>query len=318
MYYIGIDIGGMSIKGGLTDEKGNIFAKDSVVTKPENPYPETVKDIAALCNALMKTAGIGEKELCAVGMGIPGTINSKKGVITYANNINFENVPIVKEFKKYINVPTYIGNDANCAALGEVVFGIGKGYKDAVFITLGTGVGSGIIIDGKIFEGKDGAGAEAGHMGIRIGGEACTCGKKGCWEAYASASALIRQTKRAMDRHPDSLMHKIAEDDGKVSGRTAFKAARAGDRAGIAVVNAYVKYVSEGLVSLVNIFRPEILLIGGGVSNEGDLFIDKLQRRVSRYSYGGKRNPYVKVLKASLLNDAGILGAVALCISDKK
>jgi len=314
MYYIGIDIGGMSIKAGLTDEKGNILVKESVVTKPENPYAETVKDIALLCERLMQTAGIDKSQLTAVGMGIPGTINSKKGVITYANNIHFENVPIVKEFQKYLDVPTYIGNDANCAALGEVVFGMGKGYKDAIFITLGTGVGSGIIIDGKIFEGKDGAGAEAGHIGIRIDGIRCTCGKKGCWESYASATALVRQTQKAMENHPESLMHKIAADDGKISGRTAFKAARAGDKAGLAVVNRYVKYVSEGLLSLVNLFRPEIMLIGGGVSNEGDYFIKKLQSQVSRYSYGGKRNPYVKVLKASLLNDAGILGAVALCL----
>jgi glucokinase len=314
MYYIGIDIGGMSIKAGLTDEKGNILAKESIVTKPDNPYAETVKDIAALCEKLLASAGIDKSQLKAVGMGIPGTINSKKGIITYSNNIRFENVPIVKEFQKYLDVPTFIGNDANCAALGEVVFGMGKGYKDAIFITLGTGVGSGIILDGKIFEGKDGAGAEAGHIGIRIGGIRCTCGKKGCWESYASASALVKQTKKAMDRHPESLMHKIAEEDGKISGRTAFKAARAGDKAGLYVVNRYVKYVSEGLLSLVNLFRPEILLIGGGVSNEGDYFIKKLQAQVTRYSYGGKRNPYVKVLKASLLNDAGILGAVALCL----
>lgn len=314
MYYIGIDIGGMSIKGGITDENGNILAKGSIVTKPYNPYRETVKDIAGLCKKLMAEAGITEADIKGVGMGIPGTINSQKGVITYSNNIHFENVPIVKEFRKYIDVPTYIGNDANCAALGEMVFGTGKGYKDAIFITLGTGVGSGIIIDGKIFEGKDGAGAEAGHMGIRIGGDKCTCGKRGCWESYASATALIRQTQRAMNRHPESLMHKVAAEHGKVSGRTAFIAARAGDKAALGVVNRYVKYVSEGLVSLVNIFRPEILLIGGGISNEGDYFIKKLQRQVSLYSYGGRRNPYVKVLKASLLNDAGLLGAVALCV----
>lgn len=317
MYYIGIDIGGMSIKGGLTDETGKILVKDSITTKPDNPYPETVKDIAELCDKLMQKAGIDASKLSGVGMGIPGTINSKKGVITYSNNIKFENVPIVKEFRKHLDVPTYIGNDANCAALGEVVFGQSKGYKDAILITLGTGVGSGIIIDGNIFEGKDGAGAEAGHMGIQINGERCTCGKKGCWEAYASAAALVRQTKRAMQKHPQSLMHQIAAENGKVSGRTAFKAARENDRAGVSVVNKYVKYVSEGLISLVNIFRPEILLIGGGVSNEGEYFIKKLQRQVSMYSYGGKRNPYVKVVKASLLNDAGLLGAVALCLPKK-
>lgn len=317
MYYIGIDIGGMSIKGGLTDENGNILVKSSIETKPDNHYSETIKDIADLCKEIASLGGIEISQLSGIGMGIPGTINSKTGVITYANNIKFENVPMVSEFRKYIDVPTFIGNDANCAALGEVVFGMGKGYNDAIFVTLGTGVGSGIIIDGKIFEGKDGAGAEAGHMCIRFGGERCSCGRKGCWESYASATALIRQTKRIINRYPDSLMHSIVQADGKVSGRTAFRAEREGDKAGALVVKNYIKYVAEGLISLVNIFRPEILLIGGGVSNEGDVFINRLQKLVDTYSYGGSRNPYVRVLKASLLNDAGLLGAVALCLEHK-
>ena len=314
MYYIGIDVGGMSIKAGIVDETGKLYIKDSVPTLPERHYSEIVADMAALCKKIAADLGIAIGEIVGVGMGIPGTINSKAGVITYSNNINFEKVPVVKEFQKYINCPVYINNDANAAALGEAKFGSGKGSRDVVFVTLGTGVGTGIITEGILLEGKMGAGAEGGHIALKMGGELCSCGKRGCWEAYASASALIRQTRKAMESHPDSLMNEEAAKEGKVSGRTAFLAARAGDAAGLAVVNRYVKYVAEGLINLVNIFRPEALLIGGGVSNEGEYFIRKLQSRVTRFSYGGKRNPYVKVLKAELMNDAGLLGAVALCL----
>ncbi len=314
MYYIGIDIGGMSIKGGLIDENGVVYAKKSVVTQAEAHYSVIVKDIADLCFALMAEKGLTKDDIQGVGMGIPGTINSKTGVITYANNINFEKVPIEKEFRKYIDVPTFIGNDANVAALGEQRFGAGKGYNDVIVVTLGTGVGSGIICDGKLLEGKMGAGGEAGHIGIKIGGEMCSCGKRGCWEAYASASALIRQTKRAIEKHPDSLMVKFAEEEGKVSGKTAFQAAREDDAAGKAVVNAYIRYVAEGIISLVNLFRPDVVLIGGGISNEGDYLMERIQRRVNRYSYGGHRNPRVLVRKAELKNDAGLLGAAALAM----
>ena len=314
MYYIGIDIGGMTIKGGLIDENGKIYAKKAVATLPERHYSEIIKDIASLTEDLVKEVGITVDDIVAVGMGIPGTINSKTGVITYANNINFEKVPIVKEYNKYIKKPTYIGNDANIAALGEARFGSGKGSKDVCFVTLGTGIGTGIIVDGVLLEGKLGAGAEGGHMTIKINGEPCSCGKRGCWEAYASATALIRQTKRAMEKNPSSLMVKFAEEEGKVSGKTAFLAAREGDATAQTVVNNYIRYVSEGIISLVNLFRPDVVLIGGGISNEGDYLMERIQRRVNRYAYGGHRNPRVLVKKAELKNDAGMLGAVALCL----
>ena len=312
MDYVGVDIGGMSIKAGIVTEQGEILGKMSVVTEPHAPQEKTVKAVADLVKNLLQSYKIAENEVGGVGMGIPGTIDGQRGVIVYANNINFENVPMVEDFKKYVNVETKIGNDANCAALGEVRFGSGKGYTDAVFVTLGTGVGSGIVINGEIFEGIGGAGAEAGHMCIVSGGEPCSCGRLGCWEAYASATALMRDTARAMEKSPASLMHDAAKEEGKVSGRTAFIAARKGDEAGLEVVRQYEEYVAEGLVNLVNIFRPQALLIGGGVSHEGDYFIDALQALVDKNSYGGHRNPRVRVLKATLGNDAGILGAAAL------
>ncbi len=318
MYYIGIDIGGMSIKGAIVDEKGKMYVKDSVVTQADAHYSVIVKDIVTLCNTLVEKQGISIEDIKAVGMGIPGTINDKKGVIVYSNNINFKNVPIVSEFRKYIDKPTFIGNDANVAALGEQRFGAGKGYNDVIVVTLGTGIGTGIVIDGKLFVGREGAGAEGGHICLKAGGELCSCGKRGCWEMYASASALIRQTKAAISQanssYTTSILAQIAEEEGGVSGKTAFVAAARDDRAGKRVVSAYLKYVAEGIISLVNIFRPSLVLIGGGISNEPDETIARIQHRVNRFAYGGDMNPRVVVKKAVLKNDAGILGAVALCL----
>ncbi|MFW5780240.1 MAG: ROK family protein, partial [Bacillota bacterium] len=202
--YIGIDVGGMSIKGGVITHDGEILSKGSCPTDRDKPYAVMAKNIYNLCLDLLDDAKLKKEDIEAVGMGCPGTIWREKGLITFANNLDFYNVPLVEEFKKFWDINTQIENDANCAALGENRFGSGKGYKDCIFVTLGTGVGTGIIIDDKIYSGRRGAGAEAGHMVIRINGEKCTCGRRGCWEVYASASALIRDTKRAMKKNPDT------------------------------------------------------------------------------------------------------------------
>lgn len=312
MYYIGIDVGGMSIKGGIVDENGNIIIKDSVVTNPTQPSDDNVKDIAGLVQKLLCDGGIDEKEIVGMGMGVPGTVDPDTAKIFYTCNIYFRDYDFRKEFKKYFDFPVYIGNDADCAVIGEAVFGDMKGVQNAVIVTLGTGVGTGTLVNGKLISGFKGAGGEGGHTVIRMGGEKCGCGRRGCWEAYASATALIRDTKRAMEKHPESLMHEIAKKEGKVSGRTAFDAMRAGDKTAKTLVSRYIKYVGEGLVNIGNYIRPEIIFMGGGVSNEGDWFIKRLQAYVTRYSYGGRRNPYIKVMKATLRGEAGILGAAAL------
>jgi glucokinase len=310
-YYIGIDIGGMSIKAGVVDGSGRIIAKQCCVTRAAEPYTVIVGDIYALCEKVISSANLEKNDIAAVGIGCPGTVESAKGIITFAGNLNFRKVNIVKEFRKHWDIETRVSNDANCAALGEVKFGADKSVKNAIFITLGTGIGTGFIIDGKIFEGQNGAGAEGGHICIKMNGEKCTCGERGCWEAYASATALIRQTERAMKRHPESVMNQMAKDMGRISGTIAFKARAQGDRAGAKVVSDYVKYVAAGLVVLINIFRPEVVMIGGGVSNEGDYFIKMIERQVKRHVFGGKINKIPKIIKATLGNDAGIVGAAA-------
>lgn len=317
MYLIGIDVGGMSIKGGIVDRyNGKIIEQYAIPTNKYSAEYSISEDIAKVIDFLIVKTGIKFEQIVGIGIGQPGSIDSERGIIRYSNNIALENVPVVEELQKKYEVPIYINNDANCAALGEYVFGAGRGYKDIVFVTLGTGVGSGIIIDGKLFEGRSCAGAEAGHMVIVVGGEKCNCGRRGCWEAYASATALIRQTKAAMDANPDSLMHKIAEEEGKVSGKTAFRAAKVGDAAGQKVVDTYINYISEGLINMANIFRPDAILIGGGISKEKEYLTKPLQKLMDGDAFGGKYNPKVIVKTASLQNDAGILGAAALVLEE--
>ncbi len=305
--YIGIDLGGTNIAVGLVDEKLQILAKASLPTDPERGYKAIVKDMAALCQQVAREAGKTMDDVVSIGIGSPGSIESENGVVAYANNLNMHHVPMAEELKTYFDKPVRIENDANAAAYGEYIVNGGK-VKDFVFITLGTGVGGGIIIDKKIYSGFNGAGGELGHMTLVQGGEMCTCGNPGCWEAYASVTALIRQTKEAMDQNPQSIMHKIAAEQGKVNGRTAFDAAKQGDAAGKAVVDQYIIYVAAGILSMINIFQPEELVIGGGISKEGDYLLNPIREYVEKYGY----NRYLKKTElkiAKLFNDAGIIGA---------
>ena len=314
MYYIGVDVGGMSIKGGLVSKDGKIVAKYTVPTNVYDKDYSISEDIRKVIEGTMAEGGVTVKDIIGIGIGQPGAVDSVRGVIRYSNNIALENVPVVDELKRYFDLPIKINNDANCAALGEQVFGAGKGYNDVVFVTLGTGVGGGFIINGKLFEGRECAGAEPGHMVIVADGERCNCGRRGCWEAYASVSALIRQTKAAMEKAPSSLMHEEAAKEGKVSGMTAFVAAKRGDKEAHKVVDTYIRYVGEGLVNLANIFRPDVILLGGAISKEKERLTVPLQKMMDEESFGAKFNPRVEVKIASLQNDAGILGAAALLL----
>ena len=319
MYYIGIDVGGMSIKAGVADINGNVLHKTTIVTRGNYDAEYTISnDIHKLIVKLLDEANIPEEKIAAVGIGQAGSIDSERGIINYWNNIPMKNVHVVEELKKWHKMPVFIDNDANVAALGECVFGAAKGLRNVMLVTLGTGVGSGIIIDGKIYRGEYGAGAEAGHMRIVMNGEPCTCGGRGCWEAYASVSALIRQTKAAMEKHPESMMCSIAAEMGEVNGITSFKAARAGDKAALEVVARYIEYVGTGLVGLQNIFRPQIFLIGGGISKEGEFLTDPLEKFVQDGMFDKETGDPVKIRPAALHNDAGILGAAALAIESVK
>ena len=314
MYTIGIDLGGTNLVASVVDDDYNIIGTSKTPTNSPRSADEIFDDIADVCEEAVKTAGLTMEDIDSVGMGTPGTVN-QDGIIEFANNLAFNNVPARTMLAKRINKPeekVFIENDANCAALGEAYAGCGNGAKDFVAVTLGTGVGSGVIIGGKIVNGVNYAGGECGHMVIVVDGEQCSCGRKGCWEAYASATALIRQTKKAMEEYPDSLMHKLAKEEGKVSGRTAFDAMRLGDIAGIKVVDDYIKYVACGLINIVNALQPEIICIGGGICNEGETLMKPLRRFVQSERYSIHSKIQTKIVKAELGNDAGVIGAALL------
>ena len=307
MYYIGIDLGGTNIAAGLVDEAGKILHSDSTPTIKERHWSEIVADMAALTRRIVTESGHTLDEITAVGIGCPGTIDKENGVVVYSNNIVMDRVPMAEEFRKHLDKPVFLENDANAAALGEYAV-YGEGVDSFVFMTLGTGVGGGIILNGKVWSGFNGAGAEIGHQTLVFGGEPCTCGRKGCLEAYASVTALINQTKAAMEAHPESAMNEYAARQGKVNGRTSFECAKAGDPTAIAVRDRYIEYVAEGICSLVNVLQPEILAIGGGISREGDTLLTPIKEYFASNDYN-KHMAKTDIRIAKLFGDAGIVGA---------
>ena len=314
-YYVGIDLGGTNIVAGVVDENYKIIAKASTKTNCPRPEKEIAEDMAKMAFEAVKNADLTFDDIEWIGIGTPGIANSSTGIIEYSNNLGFKDTPMVKYITEFIgrdDTPVYIENDANAAAYGEYVAGAAKGAKNAVCITLGTGVGGGIIIDGKIYAGSNYAGAEIGHTVIEVDGAQCSCGRKGCFEAYSSATGLIRMSKEAMEMFPDSIMNKMAEEKGKVTARTSFDAMRAGDKPAKDVVDKYIKYLAAGITNTINIFQPDILCIGGGVCNEGDPLLLPMKELVAKEVYTRNSPKNCEIVIAKLGNDAGIIGAAFL------
>ncbi len=308
---IGIDIGGTNLVAGLVDDCYKIVDKVGTPANAHRPDIEIVSNIIMLCRELMEKHNLSEKDVLSIGIGVPGCYDNEKGVILYCENINFLNTPVMDMIQEKINVPVYLGNDADCAALGEAYAGATKDADNSVMITIGTGIGGGIIINKKIYNGFNSCGGELGHMVINSNGEMCGCGRRGCWEAYGSATALIRQTKEAIKNNPDSILAKTAVSE--VNGKTAFDAMHLGCPVGTAVVEKFVEYFSTGVTNIINIFQPEVVVIGGGVSKEGKPFTDMIMKYVSRERYGETSGlPKTTVCTAILGNDAGVIGAALL------
>ena len=316
-YYIGIDLGGTNIKAGVVDEQFNIVSKATCKTNLPRPAEEICADMAKVAVEAVEKAGLTLDDIQSVGIGTPGTANSATGVIEYSNNLGFLNFQVVELMKSFIPKPCYVENDANAAAYGEYVAGAAKGANDAVCITLGTGVGGGIIIDGKIYSGFNFAGAEIGHTVIDPNGPECTCGRKGCFEVFSSATGLVRMTKEAMGADKDSLLWKASEEEGKVSARTAFNAMRMGDATAKSVVDKYIRYLACGITNVINVFQPDILCIGGGVCNEGEPLLLPLVEQVEKEVYTKNSEKNTKIVIAKLGNDAGIIGAAFLGLNKK-
>ncbi len=317
MYRIGIDLGGTNIAAGIVDKDLNLLYTASVPTGADRDGALIMDDMAELCRKLCAEHNIALSEIESIGIASPGIANHDTGVVEYANNLPFRKFPIAQMLRDRLGIERVrLENDANAAAWGEAVAGAAKGTTNSIMITLGTGVGGGIIIDNKVYSGFNYAGAELGHIVIEVNGAQCSCGRKGCWEAYSSATGLIRMTKEKIEECEregrPTLMKKIAEEKGKVSGRTAFDAKRAGDEAASEVVDKYVLYLAEGLSNIVNIFQPEVVSLGGGVSNEGDYLLDLLMPRIRERVYGGNIVLATKICVAKLGNNAGIIGAAML------
>lgn len=310
MYHLGIDLGGTNIAAGVVDENYQIVGRGKKKTACPRPAAEICDDMAAAAKMAVEDAGLTMADIATVGVGAPGSINPYTGMIATSNNLQFSNVPMGEMLKERLGFDIYMENDASAAAYGEFIAGAGVGTKDFIAITLGTGVGGGIIIDGKLFSGANLGGGELGHTVIVVDGAPCTCGRKGCWEAYASATGLINLTRQAMREHPDTVMWKFCEGDAdKVNGRTAYDGMRAGDETACQVVDAYVKYVACGILNTVNTFQPDVLCIGGGISKEGDTLLNPIKEIVERERFTKNLEKQTELKIAKLGNDAGIIGA---------
>ena len=312
MYRIGVDLGGTNIVAGIVDENNKIVAKAGTPTNIPRPAGEIFDDIAKVSKEALEKAGLTMDDIISVGVGTPGSVNKETGYIDFANNLEFNKVPAKEMLEERLGKVVYLDNDANCAALGEAIAGAGHGVKNFVAITLGTGVGSGIIVDGKLVVGMNYAAGEMGHHVIVYDGEQCNCGRRGCWEKYASATALIAQTKDAMKHNHDSKMWDLVANIDAVNGRTSFDAMRMGDETAKKVVDKYVDYVACGLINIVNALQPDMICLGGGIANEGENLLEPLRKIIARERYSIYAKKQTLIVKAELGNDAGVIGAALL------
>jgi len=303
---IGIDLGGTNIAGGLVSDDGKLIYKTSTPTICDKGEEGLLLEILRVVNSLLEHEKA--ENVTSIGIGVPGHVDEKEGLVVICNNIPFVNTPLAAFITEKTGLPCYLGNDANAAALAEVRAGCAKAYNDAVMITLGTGVGAGIIFGKRIFAGCNGAAGEIGHISLFPDGLSCNCGRRGCFELYASATALKNQTREAMKNNPSSALWRIAKTLDEVSGKTAFDAMREGDRVGCDVVSQYIRYLSIGVLDIINILFPEAIIFGGGISKEGENLLAPLREIIDRecYSTYGKKPT---LLIAELGNDAGIIGA---------
>jgi glucokinase len=313
MANIGIDLGGTNIAAAVVTESGGIVRKKAAPTRNQRHYKEILADMADICRALTEPG----ETISAIGIGIPGSIDPPRGIVNYANNLHFKNTPVAVEMRELTGLPVYIENDANCAALGEYTSGAARGARHSITVTLGTGIGGGIVIDGAIYGGAHFAAGEIGHHCVVVDGEDCTCGRKGCFEAYASATALIRDARRVLARGEGGLMLEMAGGrTSDITAKTVFDAAESGDPQAAGIIARYVKHVAEGLTNLINIFQPDAVVVGGGVSRQGENLLGPVRDYIRKIVYGGELK--TRVVAAALGNDAGIIGAAMNAAAAKR
>lgn len=311
-YTIGIDLGGTTMTAGLVDENYDIVGKITWATRLPRPAADLEKALADLCRAVARENKVAFSDIAYVGIGTPGSVNFNTGFVGFNTNFGYHDWNLGPDMEKLLGCKVYVENDANAAAYGEYIAGGAKGYKNAVIITLGTGIGSGIILNGKILRGFNFAAGEMGHHVIVKDGIQCTCGRRGCWERYASASALTRETKTAMEQHHDSLMWEIVPDIDHVNAKTSFDAAEKGDELAKQVLASWMEYVGCGIANVINTFQPEVICIGGGVSNQGEVLLAPVRAYAEKETQGITSGNFPKICACTLRNDAGVIGAATL------
>ncbi|MDR0743830.1 MAG: ROK family protein [Tannerella sp.] len=312
-YYLGLDLGGTNIVAGVVDEAYHIISKKSIPANAGRSIEEVTYDMAEVSKEAVRGAGLRLSDVSSWGIGMPSCVNPATNLLVHANNFGWKNVPIYDYLQKHISLPIYISNDANCAAYGEVLAGAAKNYTDAIMLTLGTGVGGGIIMNKKIYAGADNMGAELGHTKLVYNGVRCTCGQYGCLESYCSSTALIRRTKEAVKEHPDSLIMGMAgQDANKINGEIVFESAKKGDALAIEIVDEYIRYLAAGISTFIVIFRPQVIILGGGIAHAGDLLLEPLNEKLFDCTFAAEEIGIPKVIRAALGNDAGLIGAAFL------
>ncbi len=311
-YYVGVDLGGTNIVVAVVDETGKILGKSSCKTNlPKEPEVLSA-DIANLIDQVLTNLNITIDDIENVGIGVPGTVNTQDKVIIYSCNFNYSNVKIAELLERKIGKTVYVENDANAAALGEFVCGAGRGLDDVVVITLGTGIGGGIILNKKLYRGFNYCGGELGHIVIEQGGRPCNCGRSGCFEAYASATGLAKTAAEVINKYPDSKLWNVYNEKHNISGTALFGAVADGDPAAKEVLNIFVSHLACGITNIVNIFQPQVLCIGGGISQAGELLINPLKEIFDKEDYARDSKDRCKIVAAQLGNDAGLIGAAML------
>lgn len=312
MYYVGIDLGGTNIKAGIVDGQGKILAEAFCKTQAQRPYQDIVRDMAGCVMQALKNAKMTTDDILSVGIGIPGYANQKTGTGAFCTNLGWYDVPLQAEIRKYFDLHIAIDNDATVAGYAESIAGVSKDAESSVFLTLGTGVGGGIVIHGRPWSGAHGIGSEVGHMTLSVDGVPCNCGNNGCMEKYTSATAIIRMARQACMTYPDSAMMLRAEGNlNRINAKTVIDAAKANDRAALEVFDEYCKYLAIAINNIIAFLDPEMIVLGGGVSHAGNFLLEKVKAKVPRYLLY-KTLPYPEICLASLGNEAGMIGAAML------
>lgn len=315
MNYLGIDLGGTNIVAAVVNEKYKIISEAKNPTLCPRPWKEILDDVAKTALEAAKMANLEMSDFPFVGIGSPGVISVETGTVIAAVNLGFNNVPLTKYLSEKLKIPVILENDANAAAYGEFKAGKAKNTENFIAFTIGTGIGSGVVLDGKIYRGTNGIAGELGHSVIKLGGRQCSCGRKGCIDVYASATGLITTTKEAMEANKESLMWQLSEGDiKKVTGITAFKAAKQNDKTALEVVNSYIEVLAAAITNIINTFQPDMITIAGGISKEGDYLLNPIKKLVEKESLKNSTKPFPKIEIAELQDKAGVIGASLLGI----